>query len=58
VNHAAIAEIIVRYNGTPERYAGDGVMGVFNDPIPVDSPALQAVQMALEMRVAIGALTE
>jgi class 3 adenylate cyclase/putative methionine-R-sulfoxide reductase with GAF domain len=56
--HAAIGEIIVRYSGTLERYAGDGVMVVFNDPIPVDNPALQAVQMALEMRVGIGALTE
>jgi class 3 adenylate cyclase len=56
--HAAIGEIIVRYSGTLERYAGDGVMVVFNDPIRVDNPALQAVQMALEMRVAIGALAE
>ena len=56
--HAAIGEIIIRYSGTLERYAGDGVMVVFNDPIPVDNPALQAVQMALEMREAIGALTE
>ncbi|HWX35735.1 MAG TPA: GAF domain-containing protein, partial [Steroidobacteraceae bacterium] len=56
--HAAIGEIIVRYSGTLERYAGDGVMVVFNDPIPVDNPALQSVQMALEMREAIGALTE
>jgi class 3 adenylate cyclase len=56
--HAAIGEIIVRYSGTLERYAGDGVMVVFNDPIPVDNPALQAVEMALEMRGAIGALTE
>jgi adenylate cyclase len=56
--HAAIGEIIVRYSGTLERYAGDGVMVVFNDPIPVDNPALQAVEMALEMRDAIGALTE
>jgi adenylate cyclase len=56
--HAAIGEIIVKYNGTLERYAGDGVMVVFNDPIPVDNPAIQAVHMALEMRDAIGALTE
>ena len=55
--HAAIGEIINTYGGTLERYAGDGVMVVFNDPIPVDNPALQAVQMALEMRTAIGALT-
>jgi len=56
--HAAVGEIIVKYNGTLERYAGDGIMVVFNDPIPVDNPALQAVLMALEMRDAIGALTE
>jgi GAF domain-containing protein len=56
--HAAIGEIVNTYGGTLERYAGDGVMVVFNDPIPVDNPALQAVQMALEMRTAIGTLTE
>jgi hypothetical protein len=56
--HAAIGEIIIKYNGTLERFAGDGVMVVFNDPVPVENPALQAVLMALEMRDAIGALTE
>ena len=56
--HAAIGEIIIKYNGTLERYAGDGVMVVFNDPVPVENPALQAVLMALEVRGAIGALTE
>jgi adenylate cyclase len=56
--HAAIGEIIIKYNGTLERYAGDGVMVVFNDPVPVENSALQAVLMALEVREAIGALTE
>jgi adenylate cyclase len=56
--HAAIGAIIIKYSGTLERYAGDGVMVVFNDPVPVENPALQAVLMALEMRNAIGALTE
>ncbi len=56
--HAAIGEIIIKYSGTLERYAGDGVMVIFNDPVPVDNPALRAVQMALETREAIGALTE
>jgi adenylate cyclase len=56
--HAAIGEIIIKYSGTLERYAGDGVMVVFNDPVPVENPALQAVLMALEMRDAISALTE
>jgi class 3 adenylate cyclase len=56
--HAAIGEIIIKYSGTLERYAGDGVMVVFNDPVPVPKPALQAVQAALDMRAAIEVLTE
>jgi len=56
--HGAIGKIIVKYSGTLERYAGDGVMVVFNDPVPVENPALKAVLMALEMRQAIGVLTE
>ena len=56
--HEAIGASIIKYSGTLERYAGDGVMVVFNDPVPVENPALQAVLMAIEMRDAIGALTE
>ena len=56
--HEALGASIIKYSGTLERYAGDGVMVVFNDPVPVENPALQAVLMALEMRDAIGALTE
>jgi class 3 adenylate cyclase len=56
--HAAIGQIVVKYSGTLERYAGDGVMVIFNDPVPIENPALQAVLMAVEMRGAIGALTE
>jgi class 3 adenylate cyclase len=56
--HEALGASIIKYSGTLERYAGDGVMVVFNDPVPVENPALQAVLMALEMREAIGALTE
>ena len=56
--HKAIGEIIFRHGGTLERFAGDGVMVIFNDPVPLPNPALSAVQMALEMRAAIGALIE
>jgi class 3 adenylate cyclase/putative methionine-R-sulfoxide reductase with GAF domain len=56
--HAAIGTIINKYSGTLERYAGDGVMVIFNDPVPVENPALQAVLMALDMRTAIEALME
>jgi two-component system, NtrC family, sensor kinase len=56
--HGAIGKIIIKYSGTLERYAGDGVMVVFNDPVPVDNPAHRAVLMALETREAMGALME
>jgi adenylate cyclase len=56
--HAAIGQIIIKYSGTLERFAGDGVMVIFNDPVPVENPALQAVLMALDMRTSIGALIE
>ena len=54
----AIGEIVVDLRGTLERYAGDGVMVILNDPVPVPKPALQAVQAALDMRAAIEVLTE
>jgi class 3 adenylate cyclase len=56
--HAAVGELIIKYSGTLERYVGDGLMVVFNDPVPVDNPALRAVQMALETRSALEALME
>jgi adenylate cyclase len=56
--HGAIGQIIVKYGGTLERFAGDGVMVIFNDPVPVENPALQAVLMALDMRTAIGGMIE
>ena len=56
--HAAIGEIIIKYSGTLERFAGDGVMVIFNDPVPVENPPLQAVLMALDMRIALGGMIE
>ena len=56
--HAAIGQIIIKYGGTLERFAGDGVMVIFNDPVPVENPTLQAVLMALDMRIAIGGMIE
>jgi GAF domain-containing protein len=56
--HAAIGQIIIKYGGTLERFAGDGVMVIFNDPVPIANPALQAVLMALDMRTAIGGMIE
>jgi class 3 adenylate cyclase len=54
--HTAIGRIIFEYGGTLERFAGDGVMAIFNDPVPVENPALQAVRMALDMRLAMATM--
>jgi class 3 adenylate cyclase/HAMP domain-containing protein len=55
--HAALGELIFRYEGTLDRYAGDGVMVLFNAPIPLPDHARRAVKMAVEMRDNIGRLT-
>jgi class 3 adenylate cyclase/HAMP domain-containing protein len=56
--HAALGELIFKYEGTLDRYAGDGVMVLFNAPIQFADHTKRAVQMAVEMRDVIGALTE
>lgn len=45
--HTALGELIARYHGTLEHFAGDGVMVFFNDPIPVPDHELEAVRLAL-----------
>ncbi|HKS77239.1 MAG TPA: response regulator [Gaiellaceae bacterium] len=55
--HAAVGELIVKYEATVGWFAGDGLMVWFNDPIPCDDPAARAVRMAVEMREAMSALT-
>ena len=56
--HAALGELIFRYQGTLERFTGDGLMVFFNDPIPLDKPAGRAVEMALAMRDQVRILAE
>jgi class 3 adenylate cyclase len=48
--HREIGTLIFHYNGTLERFTGDGLMVFFNDPVPLDEPASQAVRMAVAMR--------
>jgi class 3 adenylate cyclase/HAMP domain-containing protein len=56
--HAALGELIFKYEGTLDRYAGDGVMILFNAPIQFEDHTKRAVKMAVEMREAIGQLTQ
>jgi adenylate cyclase len=55
--HACAGTLIHKFQGTLERFAGDGLMVMFNDPIPCTDPCAQAVRMAVEMRASVGALT-
>jgi len=48
--HRVMGPLIVAHSGTLERFAGDGMMVFFNDPLQVEQPALSAVRMALAMQ--------
>lgn len=48
--HAVMGRVITEHEGTLERYAGDGIMIVLNDPLPVSDPSGRAIHMALAMR--------
>ncbi len=48
--HAVMGRLVLEHNGTLERFAGDSLMIFFNDPVPIDAPARQAVHMALAMQ--------
>jgi adenylate cyclase len=48
--HAALGDLVFRYEGTLERFTGDGLMVFFNDPMPCDDAAERAIRMAVAMR--------
>ena len=56
--HAALGDLVHRYEGTLERFAGDGMMVIFNDPLPCPDAPQRAVRMAVAMRGRIGELAE
>jgi class 3 adenylate cyclase len=56
--HATLGEIIHRFEGTLERFLGDGLMVLFNDPVAVADPAARAVRMAVAMRDSVFLLAE
>ena len=54
--HGALGPLIHEYEGTLERFLGDGLMVIFNDPVPCPDPAERAVRMAVAMRDKVGEL--
>jgi class 3 adenylate cyclase len=51
--HRALGELIHRYEGTLERFTGDGLMVFFNDPMPCDDAPRRAVEMGAAMRTEV-----
>jgi adenylate cyclase len=48
--HRVLGGLVHAYEGTLERFTGDGIMVFFNDPVPCENPAERAVRMAIAMR--------
>jgi adenylate cyclase len=48
--YAAMWRLISQFEGTLERFAGDGLMVFFNDPVPCPDAAARAVCMSVAMR--------
>jgi class 3 adenylate cyclase len=54
--HAALGRLIFEAGGTLERFAGDGLMVFFNDPLPQPDHAARAVRLALAIRARVAEL--
>lgn len=48
--HAALGDLVFRYEGTLERFTGDGLMVFFNDPLPCPDAPARAITMTVAMR--------
>jgi adenylate cyclase len=48
--HAEMGKLVFKFEGTLERFVGDGIVVIFNDPIPCEDHVNKAAQMAVEMR--------
>jgi len=56
--HAGMGPIIAEHEGTLDRFAGDGILIFFNDPLPVNDPGPRAARMALAMQARFAPLRE
>ena len=51
--HQALGDLIFRFEGTLERFTGDGLMVFFNDPVRCDDGPLRAIRMSVAMRTRV-----
>ena len=54
--HAELGPLILKHEGTLERFTGDGMIVFFNDPVLVPNPEERAVRMAVAMRDRVATL--
>jgi adenylate cyclase len=55
--HENLGELIFQYEGTLDRFIGDGIMIIFNDPIPCEDHSARAVRLSIDMRARVGELS-
>jgi adenylate cyclase len=56
--HHCIGTLVAQHDATLERFVGDGVLALFNDPLPQEDHTGLAIQMTLEMRQHVQVLCE
>jgi class 3 adenylate cyclase len=56
--HGALVPLVQAFEGTLDRFLGDGLMVFFNDPVPCPDPEERAVRLAVAMRAAVAALAQ
>jgi adenylate cyclase len=56
--HAAMGGIATEHDATVNRFAGDGILIFFNDPLSVPDPGKRAATMALAMQESFAPLRE
>ena len=56
--HKAIGDLVMRFDGTLERFSGDGIMVFFNDPVPIDDATARAVRLGVAMRARVQELAD
>src|SRR5207342_815131 len=56
--HETLGKLIHKYEATLERFAGDGLMVWFNDPLPCPDPSLRAVRIAFDIRDRLAVLPD
>ena len=54
--HGAVGPLIRKYEGTLDRFTGDGMLVFFNDPLPCEDAPERAARLAFEMRDAVAGL--